>query len=89
MSDKTGAPKSPRGGAGVILTGLAAGVVLGAAPVAAPLLTGAAESALAAGAHAVQATASEVADIHAQFESSFVAGAVATATNVLAIICEE
>lgn len=89
MSDKISAPKPSRGGAGVILSGLAVGVVLGA-PVAAEASAGT-EPAAAASVCSQPDVASESAatSIRAQFQGSFTAGAVEPPpTDLPAIICE-
>jgi pectin methylesterase-like acyl-CoA thioesterase len=89
MSDKTSAPRPSRGGAGVILSGLAVGVVLGAPVAAEP--SAAAEAAPADRVCSQPDVASESAatSIREQFQASFTAGAVTPPpTDLPAIICE-
>ncbi|MEJ3745813.1 hypothetical protein WEI85_21290 [Actinomycetes bacterium KLBMP 9797] len=89
MSEKTGTPKPSRSGAGVILSGLAVGVVLGA-PVAAEPSAGTEPSAAASVCSQPDvASESAATAIREQFQTSFTAGAVEPPTvDLPTIICE-
>ncbi|MEV6599769.1 hypothetical protein AB0M36_23345 [Actinoplanes sp. NPDC051346] len=95
MSDKTGAPRSTRGGSGAIIGGLAIGALLGT-PVAASAATAAEPPAVVevgtpvSACHAPRAAADEpVTTIREQFQMSFTAGAVTPVrTDLMPIICD-
>jgi hypothetical protein len=90
MSDKTGVPRPSRGGSSVILTGLAVGALLSAAPpaAAAPAVV----EIIANQACAPAKLSSEVSattTIREQFQGSFTAGALTPPVRDLpAVICE-
>ncbi|MFI5497219.1 hypothetical protein [Actinoplanes sp. NPDC051859] len=94
MSDKTGAPKSIRGGSGVIIGGLAVGALLGT-PAAASAAT-AEQPAVVTETRVITCQAPRVAadapaaTFSEQFRVSFTAGAVTpTRTDLTAIICDQ
>ncbi|OJF14434.1 hypothetical protein [Couchioplanes caeruleus] len=96
MSDKTGAPRSTRGGSGAIIGGLAVGALLGT-PVAASAATAAEPPAIVTevgttvrACQAPRIAADEsVTTIREQFQLSFTAGAVTPVrTDLAPIICD-